>query len=356
MIRLLTLLFALTATPVLAAEFMFRATVDGTALEGRPLLWSKTQMSLLGRDGQLHSFDPRKATEAQKTSPTFQGYTDAQMRQTLYREFGDGFDFTSTGHYLVVHPQGEGGQWAGRFETIYRSLSNYLRVRGFKTEAPKYPLVAIVLHNEAQYQSFVRKSGTRVLPGALGHYSHVTNRVVLYDQTASRPNIDWQENADTIIHEATHQVAFNIGAHNRTAELPYWVPEGLAMLFEARGVWDPKGFDRVGDRANQGRQNDFRLLTREGKLPFTLAEFVASDAPFRRNGPVAYAQAWALAFYLAETRPREYSRYLQLTGGRQSFSKYPASTRVSDFRRTFGNDLEVLTANWLRWMNALPTK
>ncbi|MEM1303831.1 MAG: DUF1570 domain-containing protein [Planctomycetota bacterium] len=354
---LLTLAIASSAP---AAEFMFRATIDGQTLEGRPLVWSKTEMHLLGRDGRLHAFDPRRATDAAKTSPAFRGYTDAEMRKALYREFnatgsGDAFDFTSTGHYLVVHPKGEGGQWAGRFEQVYRALGNYLRVRGFSAAKPAYPLVAIVLHDESQYRRFTAKSGTRLLPGALGHYSHASNRVVLYDQTRSRGGSagDWQDNADTIIHEATHQVAFNIGVHSRTADCPYWAPEGLAMLFESRGVWDPKSFDRARDRVNQGRLDDFRYFTKEGRPPFPLAEFVASDTPFKRNGAAAYAQAWALTFYLAETRPREYSRYLKRTAARRPFSSYPAAARVADFRDAFGGDLDVLTANWVRWMDAI---
>ena len=47
-----------------AAEFMFRASVDGQVFEGKPLRWSKQKMFLLSRDGQLHEFDPRLAKEA----------------------------------------------------------------------------------------------------------------------------------------------------------------------------------------------------------------------------------------------------------------------------------------------------
>lgn len=350
--RFALLLACLIPPPAAGADFMFRATVDGQTLEGRPLAWSKTRIELLGRDGRLHSFDARRAEDAAKTAPQFRGYSDAEMRRVLYREFGDGFDITSTGHYLVVHPAGEASVWADRFEQIYRALRGYVRVRGFPADEPPFPLVAVVLPNESQYRAFVRKSGTRLLPGALGHYDHKSNWVALYDRTANRSG-DRQDNVDTIIHEATHQVAFNIGVHSRTADCPYWVAEGLAMLFEPRAVWDASGHDRLGDRINRGRLDDFRYFTKQGRPPFTLAEFAASDAPFKRNGAAAYAQAWALAFYLAETRPREYSRYLLTTANRRDFSAYPAKTRVNDFRNAFGADLEILTANWMRWMNDL---
>ena len=98
---------------------------------------------------------------------------------------------------------------------------------------------------------------------------------------------------------------------------------------------------------------DFRHLSKEGKPPFTLAEFVASDQPFRRNGAAAYAQAWTLAFYLAETQPRAYSRYLATVANRPAFSRYGQSDRVADFRGAFGQDLDILTANWMKWVEAL---
>ena len=41
--------------------------------------------------------------------------------------------------------------------------------------------------------------------------------------------------SDTIIHEATHQTAYNVGVHARFADQPRWLVEGLAMMFEAEG-------------------------------------------------------------------------------------------------------------------------
>ena len=46
------------------------------------------------------------------------------------------------------------------------------------------------------------------------------------------------ENSATIIHEVTHQVAFNCGVHTRFNDVPRWVSEGLATMFEAKGVWN----------------------------------------------------------------------------------------------------------------------
>lgn len=336
-----------------AAEFMFRADVDGETIEGRPLDWNDHNMTLLGRDGHLHVFNPKKAKNAKRTAPRFKGYSDSEMRARLYREFGDRYQFTSTGHYLVVHPRGEAGLWAKRFEQIYKAFLSYVRVRGFQVREPEFPLVAVVFRNRGEYDSFVRRSKTKALPNTLGHYNHESNRVYLFDITAENSGRDWSENAETIIHEVTHQMAFNLGVHSRPSPPPYWIPEGLATVFEARGVWRPRGSDRREDRINQGRLRDFRHFAKDGDAPFSLKTFVASDTPFRSNGAAAYAQAWALSFYLSETQPRAFCQHLAATADRPVYSLFSAGERLKLFKEAFGSDLEILEANFMRWIEAL---
>lgn len=358
MIRLSLLLCCLftlgfSSTPATAAEFMFSAKVDGKTIEGRPLDWNDSNMTLLGRDGQLHVFNPKKAKEARRTAPRFKGYSDSEMRARLYREFGDHYQFTSTGHYLVVHPRGEAGKWAGRFERIYNAFFSYVRVRGFRIREPEFPLVAVVFRNRGEYDGFVRRSKTKALPNTLGHYNHETNRVYLFDVTAENSGRDWSENAETIIHEVTHQMAFNLGVHSRPSPPPYWIPEGLATVFEPRGVWSPRGSDRREDRINQGRLRDFKHFAKDGKPPFALQTFVASDTPFRSNGAAAYAQAWALSFYLSETQPRAFCKHLAATADRPVYSMFSAGERVKLFKEAFGGDFAILEANFMHWIDAL---
>ena len=226
--------------------------------EGRPLAWTDDVMHLLGRDGRLHTFDPHEAKDADKTSPNFDGYSVPEMKRELYREFGDDLAITTTKHYIVVHPRGGRSDWAARFEDLYRSFLAYFRVRGFHPEEPKFPLVAIVYRNRDEYYKAATAGGTKLPPNTLGHYDIKTNRVQLYDATEGDTKGDWSDTADTIIHEATHQTAFNVGIHNRFASQPVWLVEGLATMFEARGVWNSQSFHTLNDRLNQERYTDFR--------------------------------------------------------------------------------------------------
>lgn len=334
---------------VCAAEFMFRARVDGQMVEGKPLSWTAQQMLLLGRDGRLYDFNPKLAKEAMKTSPRFFGYSASEMKAALQQEFDKQFDVSTTRHYLVVHPRGERDQWANRFEELYKRFTHYFRVRGFATKEPPYPMVAVVYRDQAEYFRRAAASGTPMRPGTLGHYDPESNRVFLFDASGEAGG-DWSQNADTIIHEATHQTAYNVGIHQRFAESPRWLVEGLATMFEARGVWDARADERQAGRVNRGRLRDFHDYVATRRKPGSVGLLLASDQAFRSDAVGAYAEAWALSFYLCETQPRLYAAYLQQTADRAVFSDYPATERISDFQAVFGREMKMFESKFLRYM------
>lgn len=339
-----------------AENWMLRIEVSGKQLEGKPLRWTSEQALLLGRDGHLWSFDPRNGTSLEKTSTSFQGYSPADMRGHLLAEFGRQFEVTGTGHFLVVHPAGQRDVWADRFEELYRSFIHYFSVRGFRPKAPHYPLVAIVLADREQFIRYSLKKGVRVPTGGLGYYSPTSNRILLYDQRGSgNTNSNWKLTASTIIHEAAHQSAFNTGIHNRFAPQPRWLVEGLGMMFEATGVYDSRGHSQQSDRINHERLAAFKYNSSKRRKGM-LAELVSSDRLFQIDANVAYSEAWALSFYLAEMQPQKYFQFLAKTAGRKSFVEYPSPHRLKDFTDAFGADLTMLDAKILRFINSLDSK
>lgn len=333
------------------APFMMMTHVGGEALEGQPLAWTDDQMLLLGRDGQLYEFAPKHAQKSKKTASQFRGYSIMEMRDRLREEFDKSFDISHTQHFVVVHPRGEWSVWADRLEALYRSFSHYMSVRGFNLDEPRVPLVAIVFRNKGDYYHYAEASGTPMQPNTLGHYDPASNRIFLFDEGLESDK-DWSASIDTIIHEATHQTAFNVGVHRRFAEQPRWLGEGLAMMFEAPGLWDAKSTHTRKDRINRGRLNDFRYLL-ANRSPSALPRLIASDDAFRSDPAAAYAEAWSLSFFLCETRPKEYCDYLARAGGRKAFSKYPAKQRVADFAHYFGSDFKQLDAELLRFVEEL---
>jgi len=331
------------------ANFMMLANVDGQMLEGQPLLWDSSHMFLLGRDGALHEFHPDSAKNARKTKRNFHSYTTSEMQNRLREEFGHGFDVSTTQHFVVVHPRGPWSTWADRMESLYRSFIRGMQVRGIDTHDPQVSLVAIVFRTRADYYAYAAAHGSPLQPGTLGHYDPKSNRIFLYDDGHSTNNLA------TIVHEATHQTAYNVGAHRRFAVQPSWLVEGLAMMFETPGMREGWSIHTRKDRINQGRLHYYQQNI-ERRPKNALLQLVTSDQMFRTDAGTAYAEAWMLTFYLYETRSREYSAYLARVAARPIFSTYPAQERLKDFAAAFGSDFDLLDAHLRRFAAELRTQ
>jgi hypothetical protein len=189
--------------------------------------------------------------------------------------------------------------------------------------------------------------------GLLGYYSPVTNRILVYDVTA-QSGLDWTVNAETIVHEAAHQSAFNTGVHSRFGVAPRWVVEGVGTMFEARGVWQSRTYPNQADRVNHGLLSSYRRYVASGRRPKSaIAELVSSDRLFQASPTTAYPEAWALSFFLAETQPKQYMSYLAITAGKRPFSPYRGPERLKDFTDAFGSDLAMLDARLQRFIAGL---
>jgi hypothetical protein len=332
---------------------MIELTLKGHRVEGVPLRWSRQQVVLLGRDGRLWKFAPEEASGFRNTSSQFRSYPPSEFRAVLLRELGDGYEVSGTTHYLVAHPEGQHDKWAQRLEDLYRWFVHYFAIRGFELATPPYPLVGVVCRNRDE---FARRAATQdsLVPGAVvGYYSPSSNRINLYDTGGKNGAVNWQRNAGVLIHEATHQMAFNTGVHSRYSAPPKWLVEGLATLFEAPGVYDPRGNPRPADRVNQDRLRAFQRGVAPHHRPQMLASLVDSDDLFNVSPPAAYAEAWALTFFLVETQPRKYVDYLKRTAARPPFRAYTAAERTADFAAVFGTDWRMLEAHFLRFMSGV---
>jgi hypothetical protein len=273
------------------------------------------------------------------------------MQSQLMAELGKGFEVTGTGHYLVAHPVGENA-WSQRFEELYRNFVLYFSVRGFQLEEPRFPMIAIVLKDHQDFVRYAAREGKQLPSGVIGYYSPTTNRVALFDQTGGSRGGDWSQNADTIIHEATHQTAFNTGLHQRFAPQPRWVVEGLATMFEASGVWNSRAHTRSGDRINKGQLAQYRRFEK-GRPAEALATMISSDRSFEANPLAAYSQGWALTYFLMEKEPRNYAKYLKRLMQIPEFTERSAGQRQEDFNAVFGTNLRMLESRFSRFMEEL---
>ncbi len=310
------------------------------------------QMEWLARDGRLWSLDDRTIVSSRKLAMPFRGAAPAEVRAALEREVDGRLSVGGVGCFVVAAPQGQTRLWSRRFEGLYRSFVHYFAVRGLAPREPEFPLVAVVWPSQAEFLERAHQEGYKIGAGVLGYYSPESNRVSLYDSAPLRGG-DWGQTASVIIHEATHQTAFNTGLHNRFSPPPRWLAEGLGMMFEAPGVWNSERYPQAAQRVNRERLASFRLWLARGRNAQTWLDLVASDAMFGRRPVEAYAESWAFSFYLAETSPSKYNALLKRTAAKPDFSTDTAATRLADFHAIFGDRDAMLEADFLRYMAAI---
>lgn len=366
-------------------------TEDDKPYQGKVVARAADQVWLMERNGTLRTIAASNITAFRKLAESFTPISAADQRDQLRHELGNGFDIVGTGHYLVAGPPTLVRNYAEIFEDQYRAVHSYFSVRTLDVHNPEFPLVAIVFPDVASFAKYAAKDKVTVRPGLKGYYIQTTNRIALFHENAGKraqlqppaafdgaidnvllatlpdqrlalddlmSNRMWGNTEgdleSTMIHETTHQVAFNIGIHSRVGNInPRWVVEGLATAFETPGMRSTNRANVPGAKLNQMRLAGFREFVKQRRQLKSLARFVQSDVVFGENLLDGYAQAWALSYFLIETRPRDYARYIKLIAARPQLDPYDDQQRLADFKSAFGNDLTLLDAQFLRYIDEI---
>lgn len=324
---------------------LLEITTDKRIYLGLPLKQEKEQVVLLRNNGRISTI-PRTSIKTEKSIPGPLQPIDARtLRSELVKEFGKQYEVSMTRNFLVVHPPGEQKKWAAPFEDLYSEFATVMRARGLALDKPQFPLVAVVLNTREEFDNFL-KNQQMTNTAIEGYYSLLSNRVITY-RPADEKRLDFYR-MTTLVHEATHQVAYNTGIHSRTAVTPRWITEGLALLFEAPGY--NRGRENGGKTAklNKPQLAIFKELLEQGRLRGNLENLLIDDDWFDKDTYSAYAYAWALTYYLAENRPAQYTAYLKELGSRPDFEPYPATERKRDFQKHFGKNLSDLEQRLLK--------
>ena len=86
------------------------------------------------------------------------------------------------------------------------------------------------------------------------------------------------------------------------------------------------------------------------RTPGSLPSLITSDARFRdtRQADDAYAEAWALSYYLIRSQPAEFTRYLQCLAAKPPLGQDSAERGGPEFQESFRTELATLEAQLLR--------
>jgi len=172
----------------------------------------------------------------------------------------------------------------------------------------------------------------------VGYYAYDSNRLIAYQQNLSwrDDEEDWIETMDTIVHEAVHQTACNCGIHSRLYNNPRWVVEGLATVFEAKGINNYFKHSDFNSRINYDRLKSLKRYYKNGKMRNRVGDIVTSDEIFRSDPELAYGLAWGLSFYLSQRQPHLYVQYLEKLQEHEKTSSFGSTNRLKYFEQTFG--------------------
>lgn len=294
------------------------------------------------------------------------------LTASLRREYGGAFRILDTKNYILVYSTSEGfAKEAGKlFERIKSVFENYIRKQaGFEPAAPKQPMIAVIFQSDEEYIRCLKDQIGVAAFLTAGVYIPATNRMFMYDMFGGRDE-EWvqvatlitgkgadelalllaTENVSTLIHEGTHQVAFNTGFHERTVRNPLWLVEGLACLMEVPKLDSKSRWAGVGemnwDRQEHLRENWMRLPTE------SVYDLVTDDGRLRRSDSalLGYAQAWALSYYLTKARRIEYMKFVELVKTRPPVKEYRLEDRLEDFRAAFGQTPEQMEPQFRRYV------
>ena len=319
------------------SDMTVKIEVKNRKLVGRPLAFDGKQLALLKRDGRWSTYPVGSMDDVEKVSDKFQPYDSEAIRQRLQKEFGGKYQVSKTRNFVVVHPPGNYTVWASPFEQLYQRFRSYFTSRGFELSEPEFPMVAVVLRTRKEFDKFLRtyhQYDSRIL----GYYSQRSNRIITYDPSGGRSQLrDWAFNS-TLIHEAAHQTAFNVGIHNRFGIEPSWASEGLALLFEAKGVNNSIYYSQQKDRVNKERLRLIKHYYSKDRVKGKLQKLVSNDNLFSSDASFAYAYAWAITFYLSEKQPGNYFKFIKSDAARADFSALSSKQRKAMFAKQFGSD------------------
>jgi hypothetical protein len=309
-----------------------------------------TSLSMLRRDGAMVKYPMSEIDRVVSLKRSFEPYSQGELEQRLLAEFSRHYTVRFTDHFAVVMPANSRQNWAAAFERLYRQFTSYFDRRGYTLSETTFPMIAVVLRSRAEFEQYLERTNLADRPNVVGFYSIQSNRILTYEQDSLLSEAESHDiNQVTMIHEATHQSAFNTGIQSRFRPVPCWVSEGLATMFEAKGVHNCLDYPSAEDRLAPVYLDQLRKLIADEQFRGAIQDLIVADDLFDSDPQKAYAVAWGLTFFLAENRGDQYQEYLRRLQRLAMFSSAGPEQRLRDFCSVFGDDLRDLETRMMNY-------
>jgi hypothetical protein len=346
--------------------------------------------------------------EFEKKDKTFE--QDDAREQEILAHLGSRFRVLRSQHYLIFYssPLSFAKRRKAQFENLYDKFYSYWEKKEFQLKTLDQRLVSILFESREEFQIYAKNNGG--LPQAGGYYWSKTNWTYFYDSGVSaniakaeaqieerkkqikefeekikQPNFNLPQNKKTLtemkknlrkyedylenfvedqnltitIHEATHQLCYNLGIIGLSDLCPTWVTEGIAVYFETGtedGSWQGPG------RKNDSYIQEVKGASSQNKLP-AFTQFLAINQGFFSGGidtGTGYALSWTLMYFLLRDKAYEpklnaYIKALFKADARKMYR----SEEILKFIETHLGPLPQLEADWnaeMRRLGALAPK
>lgn len=297
-----------------------------------------------------------------------------RLAQRLLDEFGPDFQVHQAKHYVVVYNTTlKYAQWTSSLlERLQKGFLAYWKRKGCDVKEPELPLAVVIFGDKDSYLRYAREELGSAAGSAIGYYSFQSNRITMYDLTGMQSlrredsrrgslhditaMLSEPEAAPlvaTIVHEATHQIAFNCGLQKRFADNPVWLAEGLAMFCETPDLFSNRSWSGIG-RVNYDRWDLYRDNANNDKV-LPLQSLIVNDDRFRisRTAVDAYAEAWAWTYFLVTWHTDEFVAYMKDIANKPLLTSDDKKGRLADFTKHFGSDFTALEDEFYRRMSRI---
>jgi hypothetical protein len=282
----------------------------------------------------------------------------ADFGRKVLAELPAGFDLLITKHYVICFDTTrEYAQWcAALFERLHDAFGNFWRRAGLEINDPDRPLIVVIFADRRVYEAHAAADLGAAADRVVGYYNLLSNRITTFDLTGSELLVAERRRqpgrvamtilsnpaaaslVSTLVHEATHQLAFNDGMHRRLAPVPLWVSEGIATYFETPDLEHARAWRAVG-AVNRPRLEHFLKTYQAG----CVEAMVRGDEAFREpNRAVdSYATAWAVCHHLLRVKKGAFVEYLRGLAAKKPLDEDSAEERLAEFRAAFGDPVDV---------------
>lgn len=343
--------------------------------------------------------------------PRAESKVDQRLADMLRRTAGAGFRIRATEHFAIAYDTSYDAlrPLVGRIEGVQGAVEKFCRGLGLHFTLPAVRLPIVFFNNHADFKRYETQAGFAGGSTA-GFYSPETN-VAAFSNTLNRDEmkqigatmdqLDRQirslssrgrrgaragrrrsklqsqiaklsaqrsamadrYNRLVILHEAAHQLLFNMGIHVRGAVNPVWLVEGLACQFEVAQPSVDRGLRRVNHLRLADLRDALGAAPRENKLDearfedaiasgrvVPLRRFVSEPALFTvasDDATFRYAQAWGLVFYLQKKHRDAFAAYLARLAARAPGRRIDKERELHDFEAAFGPANDSMERDWL---------